>query len=189
MNTIVVTVDRTNTVTVQKHTPSLTSVTQTSTVATIASPTPTVTTVERTSPDVDLILAGQQGPRGPQGPAGPAGAAVMDRLANATLGGHRIVRSVGMDLVDYASAGDPSHGDDTLGITLQAANIGGPIQVQRGGAVTFNGWAWTPGEPVFLGASGQLTQAPAETGFVQVIGHAESPTTVFLDIQSPIYFD
>lgn len=126
---------------------------------------------------------------GPQGPAGPAGGAVIERTANAALGGHRVVRSIGVALVDYASSDNPVHGDDTLGLTITAAQAGASVDVLRNGAVTFNGWAWSAGEPVFLAVNGGLTQVPPSEGFVQVIGHAESPTTLFLDIQPPMYFD
>jgi hypothetical protein len=90
--------------------------------------------------------------------------------------------------VGYASSDNPDHGDDTQGMTLGAATSGATVNVQRVGSVTHSGWAWTPGEPVFLGTSGLPTQTPPSDGFVQVIGHAEAADTLFLSIEPPIYF-
>lgn len=129
----------------------------------------------------------QVGSVGPQGPAGTPGGSSELRVADTVLSGHRIVRSVDADRVGYASTDNPAHGDDTLGLTLGAADAGAAVNVQRAGPVDFNGWAWTPGEPVLLGRDGQLTQSPAaDDAFVQVVGYAESATTLYLDIQPSI---
>jgi hypothetical protein len=127
---------------------------------------------------------------GPQGPAGTPGGTADARIADGALGGHRIVRSTGADTVGYASNADSTHGDDTVGMTLGAAADGGTIDVQRSGSVTFNGWAWTPGEPVFLGADGGVTQVvpDASAAFIQIIGHAESATVLNLHIEPPFYY-
>ena len=126
---------------------------------------------------------------GAQGRPGTAGGSSERRTAATVLGGHRIVRSTGGDTVGYASTADPSHGDDTVGMTLGTAALGAPVEVQRVGVVDFNGWHFTPGEPVFLHEGGMVTQEPVTAGFVQIVGHAESPTRLYLDIQPPIYFD
>ncbi len=111
------------------------------------------------------------------------------RTAGAVLGGHRIVRSTGALTVDYASSDDILHGDDTLGMTTGAADMGANVTVQRIGPLSFDGWAWTAGEPVFLGLNGLPTQTPPESGFIQVIGHAENATTLYLQLQAPIYYE
>lgn len=114
------------------------------------------------------------------------------RRAAGALGGHRIVRSAGVDLVEYASAADPQHGDDTLGITTGAAGDGLEVVVRTRGPLQFDGWSWTPLEPLYLALDGGMTQAPPDpvdgAVFSQVVGHAESSTTVFLSLQPPIYF-
>jgi hypothetical protein len=126
---------------------------------------------------------------GVQGAAGAPGGTSEPRIASEALGGHRVVRSTGADTVGYASSDNPLHGDDTQGMTLGAASSGATVTVQRTGSVTFNGWAWTQGEPVFLGTGGLPTQNVPTAGFVQVIGHAESADTLFLQIEPPIYFE
>ncbi|MNR50449.1 hypothetical protein D3C85_1699640 [compost metagenome] len=47
------------------------------------------------------------------------------------------------------------------------------------------GWTWQPGR-IWLGAEGQLTQAPPATGFDLLIGSAVSATRINLNIQEPI---
>lgn len=135
-----------------------------------------------------IVTTGQQGPRGVQGVPGPAGGVSELRTASEGLGGHRIVRSTGAGTVGYASSDNADHGDDTLGMTIGAATSGATVNVQRVGPVTHSGWAWTPGEPVFLGTNGLPTQTPPSDGFVQVIGHAEAADTLFLSVEPPIYF-
>lgn len=89
----------------------------------------------------------------------------------------------------YASNDNPAHGDDTVGMTLGAALANDSLEVQYRGVVTHTGWAWTPGAPVFLGRDGMPTQTAAAAGdvFVQLIGFAETPTSLHLQIDSSIY--
>lgn len=124
---------------------------------------------------------------GPQGTAGTPGGTAEARIASEVLGGHRIVRSTSATGAGYADPFNPQHGDDTLGLTLGAAALDAEVQVQRIGPVTHDGWAWTPGEPVFLGAAGVPTQVPPGGAFEQVIGYAESATTLNLRIEPPVY--
>ncbi len=132
------------------------------------------------------------GTTGVQGPRGAPGGTSEQRTAAIDIGGHRIVRSTANG-VDYASNANPAHGDDTLGMTLGAAAAGALVDVQRQGPVSFDGWAWIPGDPVFLGLDGLPTQIAPEplTGaaFVQPIGHAESPTVLYLNVQPATYLE
>jgi len=150
---------------------------------------PTVAAItQRTS----TVTVGSQGTQGPQGLPGPAGDNGFDRIADGAIGGHRIVRSTGAETVAYASNDDADHGDDTVGISLNAADDAGAVTVIRTGTVEHNGWSWTPGLPVFLGTNGALTQtepvADGPAAFIQEVGHAQSATALFVDIQPPIYF-
>lgn len=134
-------------------------------------------------------MAVLKGDKGDPGSPGEGGSTVLQRVAGTALGGHRVVRSTGANTVGYASVDGAGQGDDTLGITLGAAEADAPINVQRSGVISFNGWAWQALRPVFLGLDGMLTQEEPQTGFYQVIGYAESPTSVVLNIESPIYFE
>lgn len=132
---------------------------------------------------------GPQGPRGEQGVPGPPGAAALQRTAATTLGGHRVVRAAADGTVAYADAFDATHGDDTLGLTTGAAEAGQPVTVLTTGPIEHVGWAWASGEPVFLIAGGQLAQAEAVgAAFEQVIGFAETPTRLFIQIQPPVFY-
>lgn len=138
---------------------------------------------------IELVTKGPQGEEGPQGPPGPAGGNAIQVMAVGILGSTRVVRSVPGG-ASYASSTDPDHGDDVLGITLQAGTDE-LINVQVAGDMTEPSWNWVPQEPVFLGANGMLTQVPPEDpadAFVLVIGFATSPTSIMIRIESPIYF-
>lgn len=138
--------------------------------------------------DVIAVEVAQPGGANPT-----SGGPTETRTASETLGGHRLVRSTGAGAAGYVSSDNPLHGDDTIGLTLGAADAGAAVTVQREGPVTFSGWNWIPGEPVFAARGGLLTQTPpsAEAGdvFGQVAGHAESATTLFLQLAPPVYFD
>ena len=141
---------------------------------------------------VVVVGKGAQGPVGPAGPPGPAGGDVFVRTADAALGGHRAVRSTGQGMAGYADAQIEGHGDDVLGITLGAAASGDEVQIQGSGEIVEPSWAWSPQEPIFLGASGALTQVPptaATAAFILVLGFATSPTSMQVRIESPIYFE
>lgn len=137
---------------------------------------------------VEVVTKGPQGEEGPAGPPGPAGGNVVQLQAVGVLGGHRVVRSVPGG-VSYASANNPQHGDDVVGLTLQAG-ADELINVQVAGEVVEPSWDWTPQEPVFLGSDGLLTQVPPEepAAFVLVFGFATSPTSIMIRIEPPIYF-
>lgn len=128
---------------------------------------------------------------GPQGARGAPGGTSEARVAATTLGGHRMVRAESDGRVGYASSDIATHGDDTLGLTLGAALAGEAIDVQYRGVVTHAGWSWAPGEPVFLGRDGMPTQSVPDAGlgdaFIQVVGFAETATSLHLQIDSPIY--
>lgn len=140
----------------------------------------------------EVVKQGIVGPRGVQGVPGAPGGTSEVRTASTMLGGHRLVRSTGAGTVGYADSSNASHGDDTVGMTLGAADAGAAVDVQRTGSVEFTGWAWTVGDPVFLGTDGLPTQVAPEpidgAAFVQTIGHAESATVLNLHIDAPIYF-
>lgn len=54
------------------------------------------------------------------------------------------------------------------------------------GDVTFAGWSWTPGEIVYLGVAGALTQAPSASHPQVAIGWAVSATRIRVEIQQPL---
>lgn len=131
--------------------------------------------------EVQLVLAGDQGP---PGPPGPAGGAAVQRLAGSALSALRAVYELDGYVypLDYR---DSAHIDLLLGVTLTAASAGAAVTVQRTGDLSDTGWAWQPGR-IYLGQAGLLTQHPAETGYSLLIGSAVSATRILLNLQDPI---
>ncbi len=113
--------------------------------------------------------------------------------AGQTITGTAAVAVSGYLAVSASSAG-LSPADSTnaaiagsvIGVATNGANVGGSVTVQAQGPVTFNGWSWIAGEPVFVGAGGVLTQVAPSVGFSQVIGVAETATTLIVDLSSPV---
>lgn len=108
------------------------------------------------------------------------------RTADTPISGHRCVVDTG-DGVVYLSLADLSHGERILGITLNAAGVGDPLNIQYSGEVTNSGWSWIPDEPIFPIENGLLSQTPPSTGFCVYIGFASSQTSIFINIQQAIY--
>jgi hypothetical protein len=75
---------------------------------------------------------------------------------------------------------------EALGIALQSGNAGTAIYFAPDGIVEESGWTWTPDLPVFLGSAGALTQVVPQTGYIMVIGFAQSPTTILVRLGSPV---
>ncbi len=86
-----------------------------------------------------------------------------------------------------ADPANPTH-QFVQGITISAATADNPVQIQRDGILTHNGWFFNAGEVVFLGLNGQITQTlPITAIFQKVLGVAITPTAVSLNIQPAIF--
>ena len=158
--------------------------------------------------DVSVITV--SGPRGHPGPGVPAGGAAGQYLAKTggadyatgwtdppgatqaitlvageALGGHRAVYVAGDGSARHASASLPATAAALAGITTGAATVGEAVAVQTAGRIVEPSWAWTPG-PVYLGASGLLTQTPPAMGAVKEIGVALAATELLIRIQPEI---
>lgn len=112
----------------------------------------------------------------------------VQKLSNAAISAGRVVRYVDATHVGYADANTLAHASQVAGISATAT--GGAEQqltVLLLGTASDNGWAWTPGQPVFVGANGALTQTfnPAWAWLVQV-GVAISPTQIAIDLTDAV---
>lgn len=138
-----------------------------------------------------VVMTGRQGPAGPRGAVGPQGepgGTTTRRIAARDMSGHRMVLPASVGSVDYASSANPHHALRVLGMTQGAAVAGDPVDIQVTDEITEPGWSWVPG-PVFLGADGLLTQVQPQApsaAFSLVVGHALSPTTIFIQLGIPI---
>lgn len=116
-------------------------------------------------------------PEGLQGPPGLSGAE-FSVIAAMPLGGQRAVTGAGV----YA---DQATIDGLLGITLEAATTGAAVRVRGAGTIDEPSWSWTPNVPIYVGASGVLTQTPP-AGIVRRVAFALSATRIVVDIFPPI---
>jgi hypothetical protein len=120
-----------------------------------------------------------------RGPQGPAGRTTIVRPAGQDLGGHRVVWSDD-GAAKYSDAGDVATAAAAIGVTTGAASEGDDATIQTYGPLNEPSWNWAPGEPIYLGAAGQLTQTPPASGAVRQIAIAETATQVFIDLQPEI---
>jgi hypothetical protein len=125
-------------------------------------------------------------PAGARGPRGLSDLFFLTREANVTLGGHRAVIANVDGTIDYASASNLDHMGKVLGIIVDAVLEGRKVDVIRGGLLEFQGWSWDVSLPVYLAENGLLTQNPTGAGFSQIVGFAESPTGLFVNLREPI---
>lgn len=135
---------------------------------------------------VRVLTGTAQGPAGPAGPIGPAGATYMTLIAGTPLSGHKVVKISPLGSAHYADSDNPADAGSVVGVTMNAALPGDPVNVQAAGELGEVSWSWTPGLPVFLGPAGTLTQVPAATGFQLAIGVAVTPTKLIINIKQPI---
>jgi hypothetical protein len=113
------------------------------------------------------------------GPAGANGNGTKQILLNGTVSGGLAVSSKGV-------LADINLPYELLGVALQSGNAGTTINVATDDLVTENGWNWTPDLPVFLGNAGQLTQVVPVSGYILIVGFAQSATTLLVRPGSPI---
>ena len=133
---------------------------------------------------VAVVAPGGQGPAGGQGIPGPAGGSAIQREAGEQLSALLLVYEED-NKVYRLLPDDDEHVFQALGLTMTAADLGEVLNVQRSGPINDSSWTWTPG-PVWLGASGNLTQTPPTGGNDLMVGVALSATRILLDLQQPI---
>jgi hypothetical protein len=124
------------------------------------------------------------GPVGPPGKPGEAEGATFTAPAGSTVFGHRAVRLVD-GAVFHPDTRDSAHAPAVCGIAQQSSAPGSPVLVRTAGTMTEPSWAWAPGY-VWCGADGVLTQTPEPTGWLLAVGRAINPTTLVVDIDTPV---
>lgn len=133
-----------------------------------------------------IVTGGQVGPPGPRGLPGPAGGASFQRNTDGAMSALRIVWEDSAGIVHVLDKDDGAHINLIAGLTLTASAVAGPVTIQRSGPVDDDAWSWITSGPIWLGDSGIPTQTPPAAGYDVQIGHAVSPTRIYLDIQPPI---
>ncbi|MGA4634510.1 hypothetical protein ACPA5B_11580 [Pseudomonas solani] len=145
---------------------------------------PVVIVTEPRRAPAAVVATGPQGAAGPPGQPGPAGGSAVQRIAGETLSALRLVYELN-DEVFYLGGDDAAHVDLVCGVTITAAVLGQPINVQSSGPLDDVTWSWAPG-PVWLGADGHLIQAPPEAGYLLYVGRAVSSTRLIININQPV---
>ncbi len=104
-------------------------------------------------------------------------------IAGETLSGHMVVTMSAAKQVVKANT-------DIImaiaGITANAALQGSPVTIYRPGLITEPSWSWIPGQPVYMGTNGVLTQTPPHIGVCLIMGYAIAPDAMIYEDTHPI---
>lgn len=145
---------------------------------------------------------GAQGPQGPQGaqgasvqgPQGPQGAPgdVTIIGGDAATGLYQVPITVHVPAYSLVTArGEPvdtsnvSQMGKAVGLSLDEAWPGASVVVCFFGTVSNPAWNLEPDMPVFANGTSITNDAPS-AGWVQLVGTALSPTTVFIQLGEPV---
>lgn len=114
--------------------------------------------------------------------AAPSTVTVNSAIA---LGGNRVVIATSEGAI-YADSSIPEHIDKIIGVTTLATSVDTPTTISVYGEVLgFTGL--TVGSPLFLSTNGVLSHTPPlEGNFIIEIGVALTPTSVLINIKTPI---
>lgn len=113
----------------------------------------------------------------------------MEAVAAQNISGHQVTILNAAGQLEVASCDQASHARQIVGVTVGAASAGAQASVQRFEIIEHSGWAWDPGNAVYLGASGALVQTiPAAALFCAVIGVALSGNKILLGLQPPVFY-
>ena len=111
---------------------------------------------------------------------------VLDRIAGETIQGHSVVVSGTDGLIYKVDNTDVSNYGRVLGITDKAYIVSSLMDVISSGVVSDPSFNFNPGSPLFFNSTGQITETPPTTGFLQNIGHAIDATHIIIELKTPI---
>jgi hypothetical protein len=117
-----------------------------------------------------------------RGPPDPT-PAIISLVAATTIPGHRAVM---LDADGNAALADPTQSPFILaGVSSTAANTGGRVNVIVSGLIENDLWSFTPLSPIFVAPEGRLVQVRPQSGVLQIIGAARTPTSLLISPLSP----
>jgi hypothetical protein len=122
----------------------------------------------------------------PKGDKGDDGVTTIKKKALGNIGADRFVISNINGTISHADQTNLNHLGKVLGITLNSASDGEDVDILLTGFVSFNGWDFDVNLPIYLGVNGLITQVLPVNGFSQILGFAESPDTIFVNLREPI---
>ena len=85
----------------------------------------------------------------------------------------------------HADKDTAAHRGKVRGVSAAAATGDDDARVQILGPMVNPSWAWTADLPIYLGSDGALTQTRPTTGFVQIIGWADTATQIDIRLGEP----
>lgn len=100
--------------------------------------------------------------------------------AQAPLGGHRAITSVGLHVTQETL-------ELLYGITVGAANTGQNVIVVRKGKLEEDSWNWIPNAPIFSVTDGILTQNLPSSGPIRQVAWAITPILINVHFGPTIY--
>lgn len=98
----------------------------------------------------------------------------------------RVIRISSLGRAVKASSANIADINRAIAVSITAASQGQNIITVTNGEIENAQWSWTPSAPIYLGVDGTLTQTPPTTGFLQIIGNAETATKIKVNIQQAI---
>lgn len=115
----------------------------------------------------------------------PAQANYITATAGAALDYPRVV-CVAAGVAYYPDLTNSTDVNSVVGVTLQAAASGDPINIATQAEFTESGWGWSPGAIYCAVSNGTLTQTAPTTGAVLEVAKALSSTSITVLIHRAI---
>lgn len=134
-----------------------------------------------------VVSSGSAGPQGatgatgPQGPPGPAGSTSVVAIAGEAISAGRVVTLTPTGAF-YFDGDDVSQYGLAVGVSANAAALGGNVTVGLIGPLLLVGIGFTPGNHFWAGTNGTLLTAPPATGMAVPVGYAIDSDTINIQV-------
>jgi hypothetical protein len=143
-------------------------------------------TVITPSPSIQVTVS-RSGAQGPPGPPGVSGGGMVQLVTSTALSGHRLVVPRDDGKAEYADCATAAHISRPVWLTTGAWDSGVTATLVAQGIVTEPTWSWTPGQPIWLGLNGVLTQTiPGGALFIRRVAEVIDATTIEFSVGDSI---
>jgi len=129
---------------------------------------------------IELLEVAEQGP-----PGMPGSAEFYTYPANGAVSGHRVIR-ISSGMATVCTTSDDLYAHNFVGVSMNAATNGDPVNIQRSGEMVEPTWSWAEDKPIFMGSDGRLTQVANPSGLSVIVATVLTPTKIIIDIRQPI---
>lgn len=110
---------------------------------------------------------------------------IRQYTAGESINAFQVVAVTTANTVVTANSNDIAHANKVIGLALETKTSGAAIKIHYFGSVANPAWSLITGKTYFLSGTGSISDVPPTSGFVQKIGVAENPTTLFLQLGEP----